>query len=180
MGPVLLHSAGSTLKMSPLDKGFILVHPALPQSSLHWEMCWKVALFFLQLPLLGHWGCAGVELLESVLSGVVICRELRNTGDPRVVTPREHQEAINGLETLIVRRGWEETDAKSCGLSDRCTGWRLQLHDPCEVFLLKILWIILIHRSDLMLVCCFASCYWSDFYVILNILKCALHHCKCF
>lgn len=79
---------GSSLKMLPSEKTIILAHPALPEPSLHWEMCSKVTLFFLQLPLLGHWSCAEGRvlfgLLEAVLFGVVVvCRELRKLWVPQ-------------------------------------------------------------------------------------------------
>lgn len=54
--------------------------------------------------------------------------------------------------------------------ADRWAGWRLLLHNPCEVLLLRIIWRISIQCSDLVPVQCFELRDCSDDSVGMNIL----------
>lgn len=93
---------GSPLRMSPLEKTIILAHPALPESSLHWQMGSKVTLLFSYSYL-----CLVFGAVLVLSCWRLFCLGLwwfavswGSSGGPRVVTPRGHQGAINGEEAL--------------------------------------------------------------------------------
>lgn len=66
-------------EMSPLENTIVLAHPALPESSSHWEMCSKSHSFFLTVAFAWSlelcwcwavggcfvWGCGGLQRAEE-------------------------------------------------------------------------------------------------------------------